>query len=950
MPRHMGVGGSFSGIQNRVYFPPTEALPAEGHASSLQWSSEGGAFVRNRCPSGQGGYYPGFPPLFGGFLVQLFPGTKENRGLAPHSEPQAPEQVYQAQEVQNGDISLCSSLPHQRYLGNVDRPEGRLSSCPNSTRGPEVAPIQSAGTVLPVQLPSLRAVDCPSSVYEGGQGSGCVPEKTRDQPVCVPRRLAHLQPLREGGTEPCPHGSAGGHGVGFHNQHQEIQFRPDPDPSLLGGAAGSKGRQSDPISGQSRKHDSLCPRPDGCDSGSSHCLAEGPGSHGQHGRLGPILSLSNETGPTPCPGTLQTEFAPCVSTNPDDGASQDEVVLVDDTGQLEQGGHISSATRNPCDHDRCLQERMGRSHGGADLFRPLVGQGGKLPYQSPGALGSGENLPGVAGVDCGQQGHDTVRQFDCRIIPEQTGRNKITYPLSSHTSISRLVSTETDLSSGGTHCWGYEHSGGRSIQGAGVQSDRVDTESPGRPRDFPEIVLPNNRPVCSSVKPPVARLLCKAKRSKGIRGRRSVSQLGGHDSLRFSANISADQGGQQDSGGRLQRSADRPFLAPSPLVSAYGGSTHGRSTAPSTISRPPPDAGETRDGHGRSSSSSDCMAIIRQRCQEDGFSVRAAELISGGRRDSTLRTYSARLAPYWDWCEKKGCSPTRAPVAQIAEFLTERFDSGLESNTVRNYKSAIQAVHRGFADGTSLKDDKSIRLLLDGMFNSRPPARKIVPAWDLNVVLNYLAGSPFEPMRSATLRDTTLKTVFLVALASGCRQSELHALSVSATVFSRSGLTTNFRPGFLAKNERNNFSHAPLTLPRIGTVSSVREDRVWCPVRAVDCYLDKTANIRKGNDQLFLTHKDPHKPAAKQTLARWLVSVIVGAKAVTGSDRPSAHSTRAIASSWAFQRGISVSEICNAVSWKSQSTFTSVYMKDVQSTANTRFARAVLSKSSGGQR
>jgi integrase len=36
---------------------------------------------------------------------------------------------------------------------------------------------------------------------------------------------------------------------------------------------------------------------------------------------------------------------------------------------------------------------------------------------------------------------------------------------------------------------------------------------------------------------------------------------------------------------------------------------------------------------------------------------------------------------------------------------------------------------------------------------------------------------PFEPMETASLKSITLKTVFLVALATAQRRSELHALS-----------------------------------------------------------------------------------------------------------------------------------------------------------------------------
>jgi hypothetical protein len=49
--------------------------------------------------------------------------------------------------------------------------------------------------------------------------------------------------------------------------------------------------------------------------------------------------------------------------------------------------------------------------------------------------------------------------------------------------------------------------------------------------------------------------------------------------------------------------------------------------------------------------------------------------------------------------------------------------------------------------------------------------------------------------------------------------------------------------------------------------SSIAEDKVWCPVRALARYFDRTENLRK-DDHVFLTHAEPHGPAAKRTLAR----------------------------------------------------------------------------------
>ena len=283
-------------------------------------------------------------------------------------------------------------------------------------------------------------------------------------------------------------------------------------------------------------------------------------------------------------------------------------------------------------------------------------------------------------------------------------------------------------------------------------------------------------------------------------------------------------------------------------------------------------------------------------------------------------------------------------MKSVAEFLSEKFDSGLQAATIRNYKSAILAVHQGFADGATLNDGGQLALLLDGMFNTRPTQHVTVPPWNLDTVLNFLKGSPFEPLRDNTLKYVTLKTVFLVTLASGRRCSEIHALSASATVFSRTGVTLHVRPDFIAKNESSSFHHSSIFLPKMSMGSDISEDRLWCPVRALVYYINKTANVRK-DDQLFLTHAEPHRPASKHTLARWIVSIITNTGAVEGERAVTAHITRATASSWAFHRGISINDICNTVSGKVPTTFTSVYYKSVVGErALGAFAKAVLRK------
>ena len=115
-----------------------------------------------------------------------------------------------------------------------------------------------------------------------------------------------------------------------------------------------------------------------------------------------------------------------------------------------------------------------------------------------------------------------------------------------------------------------------------------------------------------------------------------------------------------------------------------------------------------------------------------------------------------------------------------------------------------------------MSNNRSLHFLIEDMFIERPLVRKIMPSWDLPRVLEFLRSPPFEPAQTASLWDLALKTVFLIAMASGHRSSELHALAISKyVVFCKLGVTLYFCPGFLAKNERSDFTATPLFLPSL---------------------------------------------------------------------------------------------------------------------------------------
>ena len=137
-----------------------------------------------------------------------------------------------------------------------------------------------------------------------------------------------------------------------------------------------------------------------------------------------------------------------------------------------------------------------------------------------------------------------------------------------------------------------------------------------------------------------------------------------------------------------------------------------------------------------------------------------------------------------------------------------------------------------------------------------PPTRTLVPKWDLSV-LAAIVEPLYEPLRHATLKDLTLKTLFLIAAASARRVSELHALcTVPPFLIERPGsftLTTN--PAFLPKTATRVVLSSDIELSAFHPASQSdleRGLRLMCPVWALRYYLQRTQPLRGNNTALYV--------------------------------------------------------------------------------------------------
>ena len=152
------------------------------------------------------------------------------------------------------------------------------------------------------------------------------------------------------------------------------------------------------------------------------------------------------------------------------------------------------------------------------------------------------------------------------------------------------------------------------------------------------------------------------------------------------------------------------------------------------------------------------------------------------------------------------------------------------------------------------------------------------PAWDLSKVLTYLVSPAFEPLSQAPFRALTLKTLFLLALATAKRVGELQALS-SIVTFVGGDACLSYIPQFVAKSEL-----LTLSIPRSFLVKSLADfaagldiDLLLCPVRALRLYLLRPRSLSPCRHRLFVSPRRHSSAMSKNAVSFFLREVISAA-------------------------------------------------------------------------
>ena len=288
-------------------------------------------------------------------------------------------------------------------------------------------------------------------------------------------------------------------------------------------------------------------------------------------------------------------------------------------------------------------------------------------------------------------------------------------------------------------------------------------------------------------------------------------------------------------------------MAQHALVLGSSGHVQSNPTEPTLSAQPVNTALQSDPSQRSDKPKSPYMATRASAIKEQGFCEAVAARIEAPQRGSTRSVYEAKWTIFTKWCVTNQVDFRAPPVKSVADFFMYLFqDRKLQPSTIDGYRSAT-ADKLGNSP-INMSKDENLPRLLDSFHRDRPKGRRGIPFWNLSLILHQLTKAPFEPIKEASLRRLTFKTVFLLALGSGKRRSEMHAWQNRnirhQPDWSKVSLYPS--PSFLSKNQlakEGPDSVVPVVIPALAPTldRSLKSDRSLCPVRTLRYYLDRTS-------------------------------------------------------------------------------------------------------------
>ena len=352
------------------------------------------------------------------------------------------------------------------------------------------------------------------------------------------------------------------------------------------------------------------------------------------------------------------------------------------------------------------------------------------------------------------------------------------------------------------------------------------------------------------------------------------------------------------------RSDPGPSLANPTLVHNIAIPSDRQTSPPSSIHQPTNTTAQRCSTPSAKETSFVGLQSLRQSFLQSNISGKATEIILHSWSVGTQKQYQPYLRRWFEFCSKQQATPYNPSVTTVLDFLVHLHEQGLTYTTINTARSAISAITLS-TDRTPIGSHPLVSRFMKGIYKHTPPIPRYQSTWDEQPVLSYL--SRLSPAEKLDLKSLTLKVAMLVALVSAQRSQTLHMLNIDFMKDTSSCVEFALRDHI--KQSRPGYRPPPIIL------QAYPNDKSLCVYSYLTEYLKQTQPLRGAETQLFISFTKPHKAISKETLSRWIRTVMSSAGIDVASFKP--HSTTSAATSKAKAACIPMDEILRTAGWSS---------------------------------
>lgn len=891
-------------------------------------------------------------------LFNFLPGSKERHGQneACH-QFERPQQVCPHSDIQNALSAIRAENDKRKQLVGIHRPAGRVLSCTDESERLQIPQVCISRPGIRVQGSTLRSFNRTESVYQNTSSGDRLPSSTRHSYLSIPRRL----PV--GGKESS--GSKKCNRVHFeditrfriHDKLQKVTSFSDSEIDFSG--YGNRHTEINGFSTQpeSREISTVHPDLSPCrEIQISSRISEIDRSDGFNTPNGAKSQTVHETLPDISKCILEQESPGFEPQNCDPPQiSLFNQVVVQSSDIIVRSSVSTEETVNISDNRR-IHDSLGCSLSENVSSRQMEPTPTDSPYKSTGIIGSVESFAGFSPLREEQCSSDSDGQYVSPTLHQQLGWHSVSSPLPDDLGHDAMVYDTQHRSPGISHSRERQCVGRQTVSPSS-QSHRMVTERSHSNQTVSVMGGSKDRSFCNPSEHQDSRFLLSTASPTSMEYGCFESELEQPFRVCVPSISHTSQGFTEGTSGQSNSHPDCSELVQERMVPTSSRSCSGLSPEAS------PHSGSDFSGTGYSSTFEpsspgfDGLEGERSQLLARGLSEETVQTCLTATSSNTRKTYSGGWRDFAKWCEQNDTDPHTATVHMILNYLQSLFDKGLSYNTVSTRACSIAAEHlhfkRKLRSPEALRNLPIVKTFFKGAMVKFPPVKDLVPSWDLPLVLDALSKHPFEPLEDISLRLLTIKTAFLVAMASAYRTCELKAFNRSPLLCTRSArgivlrIDKTVRPK-VVKSE--NFARSVEFVPLTSDEDPIQHLLAVCVCRALNRYIEVTQPIlQDGCTQLFVTYQKGRagKPAAKLTIAHWIKLCIQEAYHHQGLPLPSvqAHSTRKQSTSWADLKNISIQDICQQATWASANVFVKHYKLNIANSVSARHAQAVLSAS-----